>query len=114
MILKINVFGWHWTQASLLVFKTIYESVKNGGYEPVAVHFQVRGKLEKLGKHFYITNAKNQQRFEVTGTGLDNLAKQQAVMIHTHVDAYHIPGLKAEAVIKVMAHHVVLQKGDSA
>ena len=85
-----------------LDLKSVYKSIKKGGYDPVVVYLRVRGVLEQQGGQYLVLDKASGQRFELTGSKLASLSAKKFVDVQAHLDATQIPSFHTEQPIKVV------------
>lgn len=70
-----------------LDLKGIHSAIKKGGYDPITVYLRIEGPLEKKDGRTLLTHARNNQVFELTGSGLESLAGKQSADVQASLNA---------------------------
>ena len=88
-------------------FQEIFERIKKGGYDAVAVYLRIRGRLERKQGVSLIKNIDNGQVFSLTGEQVAELSTDADIDIQGHFDARKIPSFKEGAPVEVIVDKVL-------
>ena len=88
-------------------FQGIFEKIKKGGYDTVAVYVRIIGRLERKQGASLITNIGNGQVFSLTGEQVAELSTDAEIEIQGHFDARKIPSFKEGAPVEVIVDKVL-------
>ena len=82
-------------------FDGIYKAVKEGGYEPVSVHFRLSGEVKRNESKVLIASTHG-RLFLITGAAIPSLKEGEWVEFQVHLHGDDIPTLEKGHVIPVM------------
>ena len=95
-------------------FQEIFERIKKGGYDAIAVYLRIRGRVERKQGASLIKNIDNGQVFSLTGEQVAELSTDADIDIQGHFDARKIPSFKEGAPVEVIVDKILFseQKSD--
>ena len=82
-------------------FDGIYKAVKEGGYEPVSIHFRLSGEV-KSHENKYLIASNHDRNFLITGDAVPSLNDGESVTFQVHIHGDDIPNLEKDHAIPVM------------
>ena len=86
-------------------FDGIYKAVKEGGYEPVSIHFRLSGEV-KSHENKYLISSNYGRNFLITGDAIPSLNDGESVEFQVHVHGGDIPNLEKGHAIPVMMDRI--------
>ena len=87
--------------------KSLDKAIRDGGYDPLIIHFRLSGTVKKEGEKVFLTAVNSGQLFELTGeTALENLPIDRIVDIQAHMDAANITSMTDTEPIKVVVDKI--------
>ena len=87
-------------------FQGIFEKIKKGGYDTVAVYVRIIGRLERKQGASLITNIGNGQVFSLTGKQVAKLSADEDIEIQGHFDGRKIPSFKEGEPVELIVDKV--------
>lgn len=94
------------TSGQVFDLKSIEQSIKKGGYDPVNIYFRLSGQIQKKEDETYLTHRDNGQVFLLLGPETGHFADNQAVVIQVYLDAAQIPLLTEGQPIPVVVQSI--------
>ena len=87
--------------------KSLDKAIRDGGYDPLIIHFRLSGTVKKEGEKIFLTAVNSGQLFELTGeTALENLPIDHIVDIQAHMDATNITSMTDTEPIKIVVDKI--------
>lgn len=79
----------------------IYRAIKKGGYDPSAMHVNLRGQVRRSGDRFLLTCPDNGQVFEISGNDVETLVDKGLIQVTGQVDTERMSALESGQPIPV-------------
>lgn len=78
---------------SAIELSTIYKSVRDAGYEPIAIHLSLSGAVVKQETKYTLNHEATNQTFNLLGKNLDKLDLQKKLYVQVHISGDDITAL---------------------